>query len=184
MAALKAGTGLWGASDQRAALAGDRSLADDYPLRAPLRSHPGAPAAPRPRGQLGNAQRQPRQARSRQPTTTPHGAAAVRILEGPYKGRRMDWAEGHPPWTLVDVSWTSQPTALTGRSHPKQRSSRTNQQSPLSDSNRRPLPYHNPEGDFRRYAFAYLCCKCLVSCSAVQRSAEASMRSAASKKFP
>jgi hypothetical protein len=52
----------------------------------------GAPAAPGPCGQLGNAQHQPRQTRSRQPTTTPHRATAVRILGRPPRTRLADRA--------------------------------------------------------------------------------------------
>jgi len=54
-------------TDQRARAGRDRRLADDDPLRAPVRGHPGAAPDPRPRGQLGHAQHKPGRARRHQP---------------------------------------------------------------------------------------------------------------------
>ena len=56
--------------------------------------------------------------------------------------------------------------------------------SPLSDSNRRPLPYHDPAGPVGRHADPDLCCKYGLLVVRMQAAVRGFVRAAVSKKFP
>jgi hypothetical protein len=51
-------------------------------------------------------------------------------------------APDREPWTPVDAPWTLDRRQAVGNIRRKQLLSRKNEESPLTDSNRRPLPYH------------------------------------------
>ena len=63
-------------------------MADDNPIRAPIRGNPGTTSDARPRGQLGHAQHQPGQTRRREPPAPPRRATTVRIVGRDPRARR------------------------------------------------------------------------------------------------
>jgi hypothetical protein len=84
---------------------------------------------------------------------------------------------------VVDVTWT--PDRRRVSDPPRQTCPEQEETpSPLSDSNRRPLPYHHPAGDFGCSANAGFSCKSQLSSFRLQVAVEASMRADASKKSP
>ena len=92
LAARKGGRRLRRATSRRAALGGDRRLADRALTRLPLRRDAGAAPGARAGGRLGDDRRQPGEARRRQPVAAAQGAAPVRVVGRTRRRRRASLA--------------------------------------------------------------------------------------------
>jgi hypothetical protein len=89
LAAREGGRCLRRSTGRRAAVAGDRGLADRTLAGLPVRRHPGAAAGAGSGGALGDDRRQPGEARRGQPAAAAQGAAPVRVM-GRTRGRRRE----------------------------------------------------------------------------------------------